>query len=135
MLKMVRNKKQCMGQAGFTLIEMLIATAVFATSMTSIVGMYCKALKTNKLAAEYTQFAARGAEHVESVAFLRYDNSGLTDKTVQIDNYTTKTIAQTILQEIPIPGMKSVVVDVNWRDQSVEGGWRNYSLIYAKPEM
>ncbi|HLC43733.1 MAG TPA: prepilin-type N-terminal cleavage/methylation domain-containing protein, partial [Patescibacteria group bacterium] len=76
--------------SGFSLLEIILAVAIFATFSTGIIGVVLQGLQLNRLSAEETiasQYASEGLEAVKSIKNQSYSlltdtaGTGLTNST------------------------------------------------------
>jgi prepilin-type N-terminal cleavage/methylation domain-containing protein len=71
------HKKKKNGEKGFTLIEVLVAMAVFAVGILAAVHMQSSALMTNKLARNSTEALTQAADLLERLTALPYTDTNL----------------------------------------------------------
>ena len=80
MKKIVRQKKYQTCQAGFTLIEVLVAIAILTIGILAMMGMQIAASKGNTTANVVTNAVVNGANQVEEVFALHFDADKVTDQ-------------------------------------------------------
>ena len=79
-------------QTGFTLIETLIAMAIFSIGILALFGMQAAAIKENLVANSITTGSAMAADRVERIISLDYDDPSLSVKGSCQDFTTTEDI-------------------------------------------
>ncbi|MCI5157207.1 MAG: prepilin-type N-terminal cleavage/methylation domain-containing protein [Candidatus Electrothrix sp. AUS1_2] len=85
---MMREKKMNMQQEGFTLIETIIAMAIFTIGILGLFGMQSAAIKKNLTANNITTGATLAADRVEQLLALNYDDDRIAEGgTAGIDQY------------------------------------------------
>ena len=75
--KQVRHPNQRNIDSGYTLIETMIAIAIFAIGFLAIASMQIAASKTNRTGSEYTQATTIAADRMERLMVLSFDDPDL----------------------------------------------------------
>ena len=94
---------------GFTLIEVLIAIAIFSVGILAVGAMQMNAVNTNTGARIHTEEATWVADQIERLTALNYDNADLTagDHAVVQGPYT---VSWTVTDDSPVVGTKRIAV-------------------------
>jgi type IV pilus assembly protein PilV len=112
------------GIGGFTLIEVLIAMAIFSIGILAVGTMQLSSAHLNAAAGMQTEATNLAVERIESLAVLPYDHEDLDENNspqqIQSGSYT---IVWTVVEALDMP-MKTITVTVsssnpNARDVSV----------------
>jgi len=133
-LNAVRRKKtRCECQGGFTIIEVLLAMAIFLIGILAVLMMHIKAINTNSGARSVTQNYTWAMDKVEELLRLPYNDPNLAagshtppSDTDFIDNNVNGQIDEdgetgqilinwTVQDDFPVPDTKSVRVTVTQR--------------------
>lgn len=120
------------GDAGFTLIETMIALMILAIGILGILGMQGTAIKGNAQAKRITEISALASDQVEKLMRLAYDDPALDvgAHTRSEDSYTVDWVVSA--GNTPISNMKTVTVTASW---TVAGQTRNsVSYVYYKAD-
>ncbi|MGD9764293.1 MAG: hypothetical protein AB7V27_11305 [Candidatus Binatia bacterium] len=111
-------------ERGVSLIETVVALGLFALSaatMGEFLVTHIRHASNNHL---QTQAYALAEEQLEATRALRYNDMVPSTKTVTVSNVAYK-IVTTIDADVPADGLKTIHVDVSWKDPQ---GPRNVSL-------
>jgi type IV pilus modification protein PilV len=99
---------------GYTLIEVLIAMAIFALGFLSLATIQIKSIKQNASAKMYTDATTMAVESLERLISLPYDHSDLDQNnnphSTKIGTYT---IEWNVQDDFPVTATKTIVVNVN----------------------
>ena len=102
------NKNQ-----GFTLIEVLIAMAIFAVGFLALATLQIKSIKQNASAKMYTEATTMAVESLERLISLPYDHSDLNQgnnpHSMTTGGYT---IEWNVQDDIPVTATKTIVINV-----------------------
>ena len=138
--------KEINEQAGFTLVETLIAVMVLAVGILSLCAMLVSATLGNSTASNMTTAAAAGTDQLEAIFAMNYgalvdtdgdSEGGLYDfEDATADGMATTpdgyTIYWNVADDRPMPATKRVVVNV----VRTEGGYRrNVEFEYIKAQV
>ena len=118
-------------QDGFTLIEGVMAIAIFAIGILAVGYMQLSAIKTNGSARMVTDAYSMASEKIEEFMTLPYD-SGLS---YGLDNSSPKagyTIAQAVSLNSTVPETQRIDVTVSWRQR---GSDRRLRLSHLRSEI
>ena len=98
---------------GYTLIEVLIAMAIFALGFLALASMQLKSITQNASAKMYTESTTRAVESLERLIALPYDHSDLNQQNnphrTTTGDYTIKWNVQ---DDIPVTATKTIVINV-----------------------
>jgi len=104
--KMTKNQ-------GYTLIEVLIAMAIFAVGFLALATLQIKSIKQNASAKMYTEATSVAVESLERLISLPYDHSDLNQgnnpHSMTTGGYTIKWNVQ---DDIPVTATKTIVINV-----------------------
>jgi len=98
---------------GYTLIEVLIALAIFAIGFLSLASIQIKSITQNSSAKMYTEATAMAVESLERLISLPFDHSDLN----QGDNPHSRTaggytIEWNVQDNVPVTAVKTIIVNV-----------------------
>lgn len=108
------------GQEGFTILEGLVASAIFGICMMGVVGMLVGTFNTNNVSRDMTEATARGAEVVERIARMDYFDDRLQDNTFAVPDSDDGKYSYAVnirLNDI-MDNTMSIDVTVSWRDRA-----------------
>ena len=110
-------------EAGYTLIEVLIALTIFAVGLLAVAGMQTSAIRMNSTAGKLTNLSTWGMDKIEELSALPYSDP-LLDPAVnphqeQVGDYT---ISWTVIDNNPITKTKNITVTVIGRGKRMEFG-------------
>jgi type IV pilus modification protein PilV len=98
---------------GYTLIEVLIALAIFSIGFLSLASVQIKSITQNASAKMYTEATAMTVDSLERLISLPYDHSDLNQEnnphSRTADGYTIEWI---VLDDVPVAAAKTVIVRV-----------------------
>ena len=97
------------GSQGFTLIEVLIAMAIFSVGILAVGAMQINSVNTNTGARIHTEESTWVVDQIERLTALDYDNADLTAgvHTVVQGPYT---VQWTVTDDSPVAGAKRIAV-------------------------
>jgi type II secretory pathway pseudopilin PulG len=107
------------GQEGFTILEGMVAAAIFGICMMSVVGMLVGTFNTNNVSRDVTEATARGADVIERIARLDYFDNRLQTNTFTLpdsDDGKYSYAVNITLNDI-MDNTMSIAVAVSWRDR------------------
>jgi len=98
---------------GYTLVEVLIAMAIFALGFLSLATIQIKSIRQNASAQMYTEATTMAAESLERLISLPYDHSDL-DQNANPHSMTTGgyTIMWNVQADNPVTATKTIVMNV-----------------------
>jgi prepilin-type N-terminal cleavage/methylation domain-containing protein len=114
------------GEAGFTLVETLVAMVIFAITslaMTSLMVTGARASAENDLASQAVILAQEDLEDVRTYRYAQMLTAPSRTAT-SAKGQVTFTIVRTVATDAPAASMKTVTVTVSWNAQ---GGSRTYA--------
>ena len=139
MISMHFERRRCR-QAGFTMIEMLIAITILAVGMLAVASMQVSALQTNGKAARYTEAATQAQDRLERLISLPYNDPGLasgTDTTQAVDYLQINwTVTDVDLSGDGDNDAKQIIVRASFQDATGLGAslTRNVTFQYVRPQ-
>jgi type IV pilus assembly protein PilV len=108
----MRKKEQ-----GFTLVEVMIALAIFSIGILGVAAMQTSSVTGNASAMGYTEGSTWAMDQVEKLMNLPYNHDDLDPDSSPFQTTSPDgvyTIDWTVTQPGPIPKTKQVVVTVSW---------------------
>ena len=115
-----------MNNRGFTLVEVMIAIAIFLIGFLAIYALQIKATSGNTGARKATEAATRATNQLETLISLPYDSINAGGPVTQ-GAYTTSWAVQ---DDTPLPNTKTIMVTVDY----IDSGPRSYVLTYMKTD-
>jgi type IV pilus modification protein PilV len=98
---------------GYTLIEVLIAMAIFAVGFLALATLQIKSIKQNASAKMYTEATSVAVESLERLISLPFDHSDLNQgnnpHSMTTGGYT---IEWNVQDDIPVTATKTIVINV-----------------------
>jgi type IV pilus modification protein PilV len=98
---------------GYTLIEVLIAMAIFAVGFLALATLQIKSIKQNASAKMYTEATTMAVDSLERLISLPYDHSDLNQgnnpHSMTTGGYT---IEWNVQHDIPVTATKTIVINV-----------------------
>ncbi len=105
------NKDTAAASRGFTLIEVMIAIAIFAIGILAIAGLQIKSINLNAAARMQSEATTAAAECMERLLSLPYEHPDLDESTahppIQVGAYT---VNWQVTDEAPISWCKTISV-------------------------
>ena len=98
---------------GYTLVEVLIAMAIFALGFLSLATIQIKSIRQNASARMYTEATTMAAESLERLISLPYDHLDL-DQNANPHSMTTGgyTVMWNVQADNPVTATKTIVMNV-----------------------
>lgn len=120
---------------GFTLIEVLIAIAVFSIGTLTIISLQISSIRTNLSSRGSTEAASWAVDRMEKLMTLPFDDSDIDDGTHQAQSSDSRydidwTVIDNDLDQDGDIDIKIIEVIVSWIDFGVQKR-RTYNLIKA----
>jgi prepilin-type N-terminal cleavage/methylation domain-containing protein len=128
-------------EGGLTLIETLIAMAVFSIGTLAILSMQMNARKLNTNAINMTQAINLANHKIEEIMSLNYDDDRIKDDNVDIGNYTIYSeenvhnrydLQWRVDANFPMNNTKTIIVEVSWSNHE---GQRQLSFEFIKAKI
>jgi len=120
------------GDAGYTLMELMIALMILAIGVMGIWSMQGVAIRSNSTARKVTDTAALGSDQFEKLMSLSYDDAVLTPGITTTRNEGNYTVTWTVsAPDVPITNVKTVSVTASWMEA---GQQRSVSYVYYKAD-
>jgi type II secretion system protein I len=124
------NLNQDASQMGFTLIEVLMAMAIFAIGILAVGSMQIAAMNGGASARRSTDAATIAQDQIEKIIAGNYDDLAAPADAVVNGRYSLNwTVAEEDLNGDGNNDAKNVTVTVTWPDQ---GGDRSFNLDFTK---
>jgi type IV pilus assembly protein PilV len=105
-------------QAGFTLLEVMIAVFVFSIGILATVSMQISSLQGNSLANSNTVAASIAASVIEELRPLAYNDPVLAPGPHPLPDKERYTVSYTVQQDAIIANTLSIGVTIRWTDGS-----------------
>ncbi|MDY6970770.1 MAG: prepilin-type N-terminal cleavage/methylation domain-containing protein [Thermodesulfobacteriota bacterium] len=120
--------------SGFTLIEVLIAIAVFSVGLLAIGSLQISGTQANSSAKWHTEAATWASDRIEKVIQLPYGHADLVDLGGPHPDITDGiyTMSWTVTDDDPIPNTKSIRFTVRWTER---GRPKDLSLTYYRANL
>ena len=113
MYKKNRNLfKNSGNEHGFTLIEVVIAMAIFSIGILGVAAMQTTAAGGNSSARRVTNIANVAADHVERLISLPYNHASLNNGSHTGPGATDYSVTWTVTDDTPVTGTKTLRVTV-----------------------
>lgn len=111
-----RKDQRRTGQAGFTLLEVMIATSILAIGILGIIQMHISAIQGNETAWKFTESSSFAANEIERLIRLSYDDDDFVDGSKTQEQYN---VSWTVTDTDPIPNVKKITMTVGWTDKGI----------------
>jgi prepilin-type N-terminal cleavage/methylation domain-containing protein len=126
-------------EKGYSLIEVLIAFAIFSIGFLAVAAMQVSASKGNRLACENSEAAAIAANIMENLMILPFDHSDLdpagNPHQNSQGNYDIQwTITSADTDADGVEDAKTVELQIAW-NKVVSGDGRSINLAFVKPDI
>jgi prepilin-type N-terminal cleavage/methylation domain-containing protein len=109
-------------EAGFTLIEVLIALAIFTIGILSVNAMQIAAIRGNYVANGLTEASVLVSDKIENIMAMPYDDAALVS-TKDVEPHSTIvdgfTLTWDVVDDVPIDDCKTVTVNATGRQRNV----------------
>ena len=110
----IRTSDQIISLRGFTLIEVLIAMAIFSIGILAVASMQIRSINLNASAQMQSEATTLAVERLESLKMLPYDHADLDEVNnphqVQFGSYT---IRWEVAETLDLPTKKITVTVIN----------------------
>ena len=132
--------KQKNNNQGFTLIEILIATSIFAIGFLAVAAMQISASKSTRRAVEVTEATAIASDQMERLMSLPFDDGELVTGTTHSDTQGKYNLQwEVVFSDVIITGTttvdaKTINLNVSWdRVLSSGSSQRSVNIDFIKP--
>jgi type IV pilus modification protein PilV len=127
-------------EKGFTLIEVLVAMAVFSVALLGLEKMHLTAIQVNSVASRLTQATTLAQDRVERLLAMPYNDPLLVDNTAtgSFTSYTDPnppqgyTIEWKVDTDVPSVGIKTINIFVTWKNLQAS---KTFSLSIQKSNL
>jgi type IV pilus assembly protein PilV len=122
-------------EAGFTLLEVIIAISILTVGLLAVASMQTAAIRGNDAAYRITESATWAQDRLEFLMALPYDDSALSNGTGKTDPMTTPanyTITYDVEVDTPIANTKRITVIASQNDR---GATKTRRLTSIKSEL
>jgi len=123
------------GQAGFTLLEILIAISIFSVGMLAIASMQIMSIKGNKVSLDVTEATNVATDQIESLMGLAWDHVDISvsgnPHTATVGQYN---ITWNVTDNAPIDNTKTINLLVDWSEWT-EWGAKQVSIQHVIPRI
>lgn len=110
---MTENYRQMNNRKGFTLVEVMIAMAIFSIGFLAVGQMQMKSISGNASARIQTEATAVAVDRLERLAYLSYDHPDLDELTNPHQvNEGAYSIVWNVTDDVPINSTKTINVTV-----------------------
>ncbi|WP_373500128.1 prepilin-type N-terminal cleavage/methylation domain-containing protein [Desulfococcus sp.] len=120
----MEHMRDVKGDAGFSLLEVLIAMVILAIGLLGVAAMQVNAISGNAYGTKLNGATERIQNKMEGLRNLTYEEVVSEDEEMDDDGFTRKTIVQ---KDTPEDGVKTVEVQVSWTDQT---GKKNHQIAF-----
>jgi type IV pilus assembly protein PilV len=102
------------GEAGFSLIEVLVAMTILAIGMMGVAGLQITAINGNSFSIKKTEASALAADKIEAYQNIAYADIPTGTETENGLGIFTRTT--TVEKDVPVNNAKTITVNVTWAD-------------------
>jgi len=106
--------KQSCNDHGFTIIEVLIALAIFSIGILGVAKLQLTSVNDNTRTRKYTEASTWGVSQIESIMTTAYDAPALAGGTTGTITQGIYTITWTLTDSDPVPNVKRINILVTW---------------------
>ncbi len=122
------------GENGFTIMEVMIALAIFAIGILGVAHLHIRSTSGNTSSRTITEGTTFAVDRVEQLMTLPYDDSAWDAGTYNAavtgsDSGETYSLTWSITEDNPVPNTKQVAVRATWDDQ---GETRTFTTNYYR---
>ena len=98
--------------AGFTLIEILMAVSIFAIGLLAVAAMQISAINVNSIASHLTARATLAQDRLEQLRALPYNHADLAAGNHQVTTADGYTVSWNVTDDNPVPNTKTITLAV-----------------------
>jgi len=114
--EITHSSKQICNGHGFTIIEVLMALAIFAIGILGVAKLQLTSVNDNTRTRKYTEASTWGVSQIESIMTTAYDAPALANGTTGAITQGIYTINWTITDSDPVPNVKKINIRVTWNN-------------------
>ena len=112
---------------GFTLIEVLLAIAIFSIGILAVGSMQISAVNNNASARMRTEATLHATEKMETLMLIPYNDPDLSDTThTDASDDNIYCMEWDVQEDYPLASTKTITLSVRWTDN--EAGCGNFDL-------
>ena len=108
------GRKNKINDGGFTIIEVLIALAIFAIGILGLAKLQLASVSDNTSSRKYSEASTWGVSQIESIMGISYDDPALADGTTNSVTHEIYTVNWTVTDADPVPNVKKISMVVTW---------------------
>ena len=123
-------------EKGLSLIEVLVAMVVLSLGLLGLERVHIAAIQANTIASRLTQGTTLAQDRAEQLMALPYDHAKLVNTTVDSNTDISipegYTISWKVDTNVPSTGIKTISIDVTWKNKASERKTFSLSVLKSK---
>ncbi|MEW6669607.1 MAG: prepilin-type N-terminal cleavage/methylation domain-containing protein [Thermodesulfobacteriota bacterium] len=113
-------KRNLDGNAGFTLLEVIIAISILTFGLLAVASMQASSIRGNALAGGVTESSTWALDRIERLAALSYTSASLSSGThTDTSPPAGFTVTWTVTDNSPFTDVKTLLLTVSWSEGGV----------------